>query len=472
MLPREREQVWDHHFFIGLFRLPHEHNLTMVPVDAWKQPKPQTEKHGGLDYIPNWYTAKDFAGDEGSERNGGYLLREGSTAAKTYQFNNLPLPLVCEDDKSTVYTFQPSFKSLWKAPMKTREWGSDVRSLSMRRVNLEAVKEWIQLPSHLQRNSSNGDKISGLWYLTDVKEFLEFFCTNRQEQVWQVFHLTSKYWAMEVRTRQIAPATSAPLLQKDSVARLLQNTMTELETVLLGALRTNAGWGVDILSWKLGTYAAVKHENVKDKNGILTAIKKALRDTPDMLRKRSAQSPVHSWEEYNQGNNTLRSAIYQKLEAGLPRLPDEVNRYLDEFQVPNAKLFFRIVRCHSILALRELARQVAVGRVDISPHLKDLDTCVQSEVNMIFDRVRENLDVYVDKARVKEVADTAAEVKTAGGDWTRSHVLLAMAAEFDFKDGARFTAIGEAMRGLPGVELDEAFFEVYDMFYYSAADTD
>jgi len=350
--------------------------------------------------------------------------------------------------------------------MKKRTWGSEVSSLSMRRVNVEAVREWTQLPSHMQKNTSNSDKVCGLWYLTDVKDFLEFFCTNRQEQVWQVFHLTSPTWQSEVRQRQIALVSAqAPLLQKDSVARLLQNTMTELETVLLGALRTNAGWGVDVLSWKLGTYGSKEEENVKDKDGILTAIKEALRDTPDLLRKRSAQSSVHSWESYNKDNKTLRSAIYQKLERDLPELPAEVSRYLDAFQVPNAKLFFRIVRCHSILALRELARQVAVGRVDISPHLKYLDTCVQSEVNMIFDRVRENLDVYVDTANVKQVAATKAKAKTVEGDWTENRVLLAMANEFGFKDGYAFAAIGEAMRNLPGVELDDAFFEVYDMFY-------
>jgi hypothetical protein len=73
--------------------------------------------------------------------------------------------------------------------------------------------------------------------------------------------------------------------------------------------------------------------------------------------------------------------------------------------------------------------------------------------------------VYVDTANVKQVAATKAKAKTVEGDWTENRVLLAMANEFGFKDSYAFAAIGEAMRNLPGVELDDAFFEVYDMFY-------
>lgn len=239
--------------------------------------------------------------------------------------------------------------------------------------------------------------------------------------------------------------------------------MTELETVLLGALKTNAGWGVDVLKWDLSKHGDTVTETVKDDKGILTEIKKALRDNPNMLRQRSAQKGTGGWEEYDRRNGTLRSAVYRKLHRDLPDLSPEVSDYLDTFQVPNAKLFFRLVRCNSILALRELARQVAVKRVDISHHLGTLDTCVQSEVNMIFDRVRENLDVYVGTADVQHIADaTADETRRA---MTETDVLLKMADELGFVHGDRFAALGEAMRRAQGVELDDAFFEVYDMIF-------
>ena len=464
VLPRERDQVWDHHFFIGVFVLPHEHDLSMVPADVWNEAKPQSSNEGGAGYTPGWYTAAKFAGapgDEGNEYNGGYLRRTGKTPQEIIQFDNLPLPLVCEDDRSTVITFQQDFKRHWKASMKKRAWSLEVSSLSMRRVDVQAVTKWAQLPEGERWKSTNSDKINGLWYLTDVKEFLEFFCTNRHTSVWTVFNLVPANWPNEVRKRQISNTT--PLLQRDSIARLIQNAMTELETVLLGALKTNAGWGVDVLKWDLSKYGDTVTETVKDDKGILTEIKKALRDNPNMLRQRSAQKGTGGWEEYDRRNGTLRSAVYRKLHKDLPELSPEVSDYLDTFQVPNAKLFFRLVRCNSILALRELARQVAVKRVDISHHLGTLDTCVQSEVNMIFDRVRENLDVYVGTADVQHIADaTADETRRA---MTETDVLLKMADELGFVHGDRFAALGEAMRRAQGVELDDAFFEVYDMIF-------
>ena len=463
VLPRERDQVWDHHFFIGLFVLPHEHDLSMVPVEMWEEPKPQSSNEGGNEYTPGWYTAAKFAGapgDEGNESNGGYLRRDSKSKMEEIQFNNLPLPLVCEDGKKTVITFQENFKQYWKASMKKRTWNLEVSSLSMRRVDVQAVTKWAQLPHAERWKHTNSDNINGLWYLTDVKEFLEFFCTNRHTSVRSVFNLNAEIWPNEVRKRQIADKT--PLLQHDLVARLIQNAMTELETVLLGALKTNAGWGVDVLKWDLSKHGDTVTESVKDDKGILTAIKKALRDNPNMLRQRSAQKGTGGWEEYDRRNGTLRSAVYCKLHRDLPPLSREVEDYLDTFQVPNAKLFFRLVRCNSILALRELARQVAVKRVDISRHLETLDTCVQSEVNMIFDRVRENLDVYVGTEDVQRMAETADEKRRA---LSETDVLLQMAQELSFQREQKFVVIGDAMRRAPGVELDDAFFEVYDLIF-------
>ena len=127
-------------------------------------------------------------------------------------------------------------------------------------------------------------------------------------------------------------------------------------------------------------------------------IKKALRDQPNLLRQRSGQESTDKWEEYSRKNGTLRSMCYSSLQQDLPALDPTVDKYLDTFNVPNAKLFFRLIKCNSILALRELARQIDKKKMEshVNKYLEKLDVCVQSEVNYIFERVRENLDVFID----------------------------------------------------------------------------
>tara|TARA_B110001450_G_scaffold210496_1_gene201744 strand:- start:3841 stop:5985 length:2145 start_codon:yes stop_codon:yes gene_type:complete len=466
-LPREKDRVWDHHFFIGLFTVPDISTLVFRQTIDWN-----TGAVGGSVHDKEILTADDYEGVDGTgfRNRDSFLHRGAKDKDQKIKFDDYPLPLVCKADNPVwdkVPTFRERVKQRWRAPVCLRVWENyDVRALSVQRVNVENAIAWAELRPREQMK--HFERLGGAWYLTDVKQFLEYFSTQNSDAAGQVFDnlIDDDEWTRSIRERQLGDKPEKRL-RGDRVAQITQNVMTELETALLSVFKTNGGFGDYLLSWDAPPYASVQREFLKGPGGTLTAIKRAIRDQPGLLRERQGQKNVEEWEDYNKKNQTLRSACYCKLEESLPALSDEVDRYLDAFKVPNAKLFFRLIRCNSILALRELARQVSSKRMDgeVSKYLKTLDVCVQSEVNFIFDRVRENLDVFIDNSAVRAISTQVVERAAHSKD----DLLLQAAQKLGFVNAhERFAVVSDAIQASaaadPG-DYEEDFYEVYEMLY-------
>ena len=453
-LPRSKGKLYDHHIFVGCFMLPPEQSLRLIPRETYRT-------HDMQHYQSSYETNKF---DMPPQAFASYMT-VGSNLYHVNDLNDRPLPLIrktLNPGEKETYDFSDRVEKQWRAAMLTRSWDEiDCSSMSFERVNLNKVDTFMNSP----KATKHIDHLSGVWYLSDVKTILEKY--SRSPILGIIFDWwdPSKHGQEVFRIRSQRPIDSA-FKEESPVTYLIQNIMTRIETSLLSVMKTDDGFakgkGVAacILRWDLNKFTGYRTEKLKDGDKApLISIKKLLRDDPQKLRQRHQQS-TDSWEDYNRRNGTLRSRCYEALEKDLPELDEHVQRYLEQFQVPQAALFFRLIRCNSILALRELARQVDAKRMDqaVARHLATLDVCVQSEVNFIFDRVRENLDVFVDTPDVKTLADVGPAAPVALSD---TQLLLELARTLwpEADESERLLTVGVGLRAkLTGIGK-----EVYDL---------
>jgi hypothetical protein len=121
-----------------------------------------------------------------------------------------------------------------------------------------------------------------------------------------------------------------------------------------------------------------------------------LRKQPEMFRHRSKfLSPGNFFHR----NGSLRDRCYASLEHKLPELDESVTKYIQSFNIPNATIFLRMLRVPNILALRELARQSFAGPMsdNYQKMLAIMPVGTQSELNFMFERLRNELDIVIDK---------------------------------------------------------------------------
>ena len=322
-LPRFKDEVTDHHLFIGLFTFPVSSYLSLAPERAWKMHEESYSKFGTDGVL----TPKRFDGsqpDGSVDRTKSYVDRNTKANVKEV-FSHKPLPLVKTASGNVVPTFHRKFKENWKARTTIRTWANyDVRAFSVQRVDMDKVYNWINNGD--DRTAFYSSVPQGAWYLTDVRSFLLHYYRQSPDKIRCVFQAIprSHRWEDEINKRMgsINPKRNSIKLAEDTTAVLIQNAITELETALLGAFKTDSGWGTTMLSWNVASYQKEYiSESLTDAMGPLTALKKMMRDNPTLLRHRYASKGLTSWEEYNKRNGTLRSACYVKLSHDLPSLP-------------------------------------------------------------------------------------------------------------------------------------------------------
>lgn len=117
------------------------------------------------------------------------------------------------------------------------------------------------------------------------------------------------------------------------------------------------------------------------------------------LRNRGEKYRVRqSFEPYvDASSKSLRARAMISLTSNLPQLQNDVERYLKQYNIPNAELFVRMLRVPNILALRELARQIPEGTM-MQKHEKYLDMMplgTQTELMFLFRQLRNENDFYV-----------------------------------------------------------------------------
>ena len=125
----------------------------------------------------------------------------------------------------------------------------------------------------------------------------------------------------------------------------------------------------------------------------LTELKMELRNEPHKYRHRSH----FTLQDMFKGSQSLKGCAIRSLSQTLPPLDPSIKKYLEQFNIPNAVLFCRMLRVPNILALREMARQSKKQEVaeQYQHILKTLPLGTQTELLYLFDKLRVELDVVL-----------------------------------------------------------------------------
>ena len=96
---------------------------------------------------------------------------------------------------------------------------------------------------------------------------------------------------------------------------------------------------------------------------------------------------------------SLQARLCQDMYFHLPALEVHMQAFVRQFNIPNAELFLRMIRCNNVIALRELARQYFSGKIDkrVDVVLKTLPACTESEIRWLFAYTLQNA-FYMSKA--------------------------------------------------------------------------
>lgn len=151
------------------------------------------------------------------------------------------------------------------------------------------------------------------------------------------------------------------------------------------------------ISWKVQNYDKTRFERiaVDDDNDGLLDLKMRIRNDPHFQKKRQNNEFLN--KGYEKGGS-LKGRIMCSLNNGLPKLSNDVEKYLNQYKIPHAYLFCRILRVPSVLALREMARQAGnYGEIDdqYQSIIKLLPVGTQSEINFMFEKLRNEVDFFV-----------------------------------------------------------------------------
>lgn len=418
-LPRQRGRVYDHHIFVGCFTLPPERDCNLPSIQVYKDNNFNDVRGVGNDK-GFAVTANEYA----------TYMQVGKDDKHISDLKNRPLPLIIDERNTSlapykrVVTLSKQLRKRWGAGMRVRHFADvECSSISFQRADWRNILAWLEFYKKGNRKTDKTEHrnlLHGLWYITDLREILSRVAYLGDPDITE--NLTGDKNVHNLLKQQVSEAQQVGDQNAKEyfnnpeqwhIVYFIHNVMAQMEQVLLSTLRIEGGFPYDTGATSQGKFSILRwdlNHHTRDtesfKDSLLMQVKKLLRDNPAQLRQRSTQK-IESWEAYNKSGGTLRSRCYAALERDLPQLDEHMQAYLKQFQVPQASLFSRLIRCNSILALRELARQVDAKRMDepVARHLATLDVCVQSEVNFIFDRVRENLDVFVDTSTVRSVAD-------------------------------------------------------------------
>lgn len=166
-----------------------------------------------------------------------------------------------------------------------------------------------------------------------------------------------------------------------------------------------------------------QHTAIKGKNGLQETVKALYNRQRSLLNTRAlcpglqGVSPDLSFRMWHRTRNPdvcLHDRIMTQFELELPRLDPFLEEYLKKFNIPDAKLFLRMIRCPNVLALRELAVQhrhllrnqptasSAQPDYHIQKSLKLFPIGVQSEILKLFKDVENDDSVFATMPVVHE----------------------------------------------------------------------
>ena len=257
----------------------------------------------------------------------------------------------------------------------------------------------------IQNTKSDPDdnKQRGLWCVHDIRTQLQK-CTG---DVWEEIkrakdekgapdNFWKDWYSNKYRTyylaivQNILTQTERALLRAlgyNETPRLLQNQYTNPRGILEKTV------GIPRLRWNTSRFG-------KTSSIDLSKWRHALRKLPDAFRRRDK----FPFSNFFRETGSLRDRCFASMNQRLPQLDHSVQEYIDPLNIPNATIFLRALRVPNILALRELARQSFAGPMseNYEKMLATMPVGTQSELNFMFARLRNELDVAIDKAFVEK----------------------------------------------------------------------
>lgn len=95
---------------------------------------------------------------------------------------------------------------------------------------------------------------------------------------------------------------------------------------------------------------------------------------------------------YRNETGSLQSRLFNSLHRDLPELETKMQAWIETFNIPNACLFLRIIRCNNLIALRELSRQYFAGDMprQVNTVLRQMPVCTESEMRWLFRYILKN----------------------------------------------------------------------------------
>lgn len=216
--------------------------------------------------------------------------------------------------------------------------------------------------------------------------------------------------------------------------------MSPMETVLLDLLNAatddvNTITSYQAIQWQgeaMGKKCISVGGNQNTKG--LNEFKMELRNAPHKYRHRK----TFPLKDLFQKSTSLQACAIKSLSDTLPVLDQSIARYLDNFNIPNAVLFCRMLRVPNILALREMARRSKHDEIaqQYQALLKTLPLGTQTELLYLFDRLRNELDIVLNpetyakkiplqhKPNILSFAQTVNETLGLGFDDTTIFAIL------------------------------------------------
>ena len=425
VLPRITNMLFDHHILIGCFDLPSTRQLILPPTWLYEKCKPLhweakygDPNHNCLLPVQNFI---DY-------------MTVGDNSDHKQDLNDTPLPLIARTGTNSrkPYNFADNVEVDWRAEAKVRSWGKmECHCVSLQRVNTDYVQQWLDM-RELSKRRSNMKLLHGVWYVTDLRYVLQtmpFMLTDLFGPSWGNIHPqaedTENEDASGQRRRMQRQVTEARLQTSAKTAAFTTSKLSEhpRRTFFVsssqyhcthGGRRAGLAQDQHGLSPERGRNVACRQgavriameaEFITDKNREACwgwdspAIQVVLRDNPHMLRQRHSQR-TDFWERTTRPTaHCAPSATC--LEDNLQN-STSTSSGISSSTRSRAALFFRLIPAATASSPCASWR----GRSTRSVWTRrwrgfaTLDVCVQSEVNYIFDRIRENLDVYVDSGEV------------------------------------------------------------------------
>ena len=356
LLKKNKEsQVFDHCFYIGAFTLNFSSNSV------------------GLDHtdekLSDFNESKRYM-DAGIKEKQNFPINQKKSESKMISGYNLPYPILKNSKNET-----PKWQHNLEYSLSTMHhmWFFD---------NLQ-----IQCISFERARVTSDSELRGMIHVKFIRESILRNSTNPE------FFTDAK------------DPEEGPNKKYDSDIILLNLLSTAENTFLRKTARckiTDTRFHQNSLNWDLGSLGP--NRQVIGINGNqtflgLNSLKMELRNEPHKYRDRQ----VFDLKKNFMYQDSLRNCAIASLDQTLPPLDSSVAQYIQNFNIPNAELFCRMLRIPNILALRELARQTKDNGIDkqYSALLKTMPLGTQTELIYLFTKLRSEFDVVLNPSSFK-----------------------------------------------------------------------